>query len=82
MLTDALGALRALPRAGAAVTQVDSVSIPLALLTVPAPPVIAQAQLVLGVAQPEAYVYVGRNQGLAIWGHADIVQSSVMDPAG
>jgi hypothetical protein len=30
--------------------------------------------------QPEAYVYVGMNQGQAIWGHVDIVQDSLTDP--
>ena len=28
----------------------------------------------------EGYVYVGTNQGLAIWGRADIVQASLTDP--
>ncbi len=39
----------------------------------------AASLLVLGGAQPTGYVYVGANQGLAVWGHADIVSASIMD---
>ena len=38
--------------------------------------------MILGGAQPAGYVYIGTNQGQAIWGHADIVQASLTDPAG
>ena len=29
--------------------------------------------LIVGGAQPEGYLYVGLNQGTAVWGHTDIV---------
>ena len=45
--------------------------------TVPITPV--PAQLVLGVLHPAGYVYVGTNQGLAIWVSLEIVASSIMD---
>jgi hypothetical protein len=32
----------------------------------------------MGGAPPLGYVHVGQNQGLNIWGHADIVQASVI----
>jgi hypothetical protein len=32
--------------------------------------------------QPAGYVYIGTNQGQAIWGHADIVQASIWTPPG
>jgi hypothetical protein len=38
--------------------------------------------MILGVAQPEGYVYICTKQGLAIWGHTDIVQASMMDTTG
>jgi hypothetical protein len=37
------------------------------------------AQLVLGGLQPAGYVYVGTNQGLAIWVSPEIVAASIMD---
>jgi len=30
----------------------------------------------VGGSQPAGYVYVGSNQGLAVWGHADLVATS------
>jgi hypothetical protein len=38
--------------------------------------------MILGGAQPEGYVYIGTNQGQAIWGHVDIVQASMTNPDG
>ena len=38
--------------------------------------------MILGVAQPEGYVYIGTIQGETIWGHADIVQASMTNPDG
>ena len=52
----------------------------LTLLT--APPAVAQTPMILGGAQPEGYVYISTNQGLTVWGHADIVQASLTDPFG
>jgi hypothetical protein len=37
------------------------------------PPAGAQATMILGGAQPEGYVYIGKNQGLTVWGHANLV---------
>ena len=50
-------------------TQIDA--------TVPITPV--PAQLVLCGLHPSGYVYVGTNQGLAIWVSLEIVASSIMD---
>jgi hypothetical protein len=74
-----LGALGAPSHAGATMQQGAVVSMPLSPLT--APPAVAQAPIILGGAQPEGYVYISTNQGQAIWGHADIVQASMTDPA-
>ena len=52
---------------GASVSQLSAVG-PLAERTPP---------LIMGGAPPLGYVHVGQNQGLNIWGHADIVQSSI-----
>ena len=38
-----------------------------------------RAQLIMGGAQPADYDYVGLNQGLSVWAHADIVTASVTD---
>ena len=38
--------------------------------------------MILGGAQPAGYVYIGMNQGQAIWGHAYIVQASITDLDG
>jgi hypothetical protein len=43
---------------------------------------VAQAPMIISDAQLEGYVYIGSNWGQAIWGHADIVQASLTDPAG
>jgi hypothetical protein len=43
------------------------------------PITLVPAQLVLGGLQPSGYVYVGTNQGLAIWVSLEIVASSIMD---
>ena len=53
---------------------------PLALLT--ATPAVAQSQMILCDAQPTGYMYIGMNQGLAIWGRAYIVQASLKTPPG
>jgi hypothetical protein len=53
---------------------------PLTSLT--APPAVAQAPMIVGDVQPEGYVYISMNQGLAIWGHPDIVQASLTDTVG
>ena len=44
--------------------------------TVPLP---AQAPLIIGGVQPDGYIYVGMNQGLSVWGHAEIVAASVTE---
>jgi hypothetical protein len=38
--------------------------------------------MILSGEQPEGHVYIGTNQGRAIWGHADIVQASMTHPDG
>jgi hypothetical protein len=55
---------------------------PLVQVTVSAQTVVVQVQLILVGSHQAGYVHVGTNQGLAIWGLADIVQDSVMVPAG
>jgi hypothetical protein len=82
MVTAALGTLGGCPRARVSVPQINYVPVPLSQMAVLATPAVPHAQLVLGGSQQEGYVYVGTNQGLAIWGHTYIMQSSVMDPAG
>jgi hypothetical protein len=52
------------------------------LALLPAQPAVAQASMILGGAQPAGYVYIGMNQGQAIWGHAYIVQASITDLDG
>jgi hypothetical protein len=41
-----------------------------------------QDEMIRGGAQLEGSVYIGTNQGQAIWGHVGIVQASMTDPAG
>ena len=48
------------------------------LATAVPPP--SQAPLIIGVVQPEGYIYVGTNGGLSVWGHAEIVAASVTEP--
>jgi hypothetical protein len=48
----------------------------LAQITAPVPNTSVPTPLKLGGAQPAGYVYVGSNQGLAVWGHADLVATS------
>jgi hypothetical protein len=67
-----------LSRVGAALPQ--GAGMPLAVLM--APPAVAQAPMILGGDQPEGYVYIGTNQGLTVWGHANIVQASLTDSYG
>jgi hypothetical protein len=67
-----------LSRVGAALPQ--GAGMPLAVLM--APPAVAQATMILGGDQPEGYVYIGTNQGLTVWGHANIVQASLTDSYG
>jgi hypothetical protein len=38
--------------------------------------------MILGGQQPEGHVYIGTNQGRAIWGHAYIVQAWMTHPDG
>jgi hypothetical protein len=52
------------------------------LVSLPAPTVVAQAQMILGGDQQAGYVYIGTNHGQDIWGHADIVQASITDLDG
>ena len=66
-----------LARVGA--TLMKGAGMPLVSLTLP--PTVAQTPMILGGAQPEGYVYICTNQGLTVWGHADIVQASLTDPA-
>jgi hypothetical protein len=54
----------------------------MSLTSLPAPTAGAQAPMIVGGAQQEDYVYIGSNWGQTIWGHADIVQASLTDPAG
>jgi hypothetical protein len=49
------------------------------LVSLTVPPTAAQAPMILGGAHLEGYVYICMNQGLAIWGHPDIVQASMTD---
>jgi hypothetical protein len=53
----------------------------IATVSLTLPPTVAQTPMILGGAQPEGYVYICTNQGLTVWGHADIVQASLTDPA-
>jgi hypothetical protein len=41
------------------------------------PPAERTPLLILGGAQPPDYTFVGRNLGMVIWGHPDIVQASI-----
>ena len=66
----------------AGATMLQDAGMPLASLTAPPAVALSQVPMILGGAQPEGYVYIGTNQGQAIWGHADIVQASLTDPAG
>ena len=54
--------------AGASVSQLSAMG-PLAERTPP---------LIMGGAPPLGYVHVGQNQGVNIWGHADIVQAPIL----
>ena len=47
------------------------------LATAVPPP--SQAPLIIGVVQPEGYIYVGDSGGLSVWGHAEIVATSVTE---
>ncbi len=57
-----------------------SISFPLVLLRVS--PAVAQESMILGGVQQQVYVYICMNQGQTIWGHVDIVQVLMTDPAG
>jgi hypothetical protein len=46
-------------------------------LAVTGPPAERAPPLILGGAQPPGYAFVGRNLGIVIWGHPDIVQASI-----
>ena len=37
-----------------------------------------KSSLIIGGAQPEGYLCVGLNHGLSVWGHADIVATSIV----
>ena len=77
MLTNVMGALGAPSPAGATLSQGDGM--PLALLTELT--AVAQTQMIICGEQLEGYVYIGTNQGQAIWGHVDIVQALLTDPS-
>jgi hypothetical protein len=84
MLTRVLVALWSPP--GATMQQGTGVSMPLTSLILQSVVMMmlpfTHAPMILGGVQPEGYAYIGMNQGQAIWGHADIVQASMTDPAG
>jgi hypothetical protein len=46
-------------------------------LAVTGPPAERTPPLILGGAQPPGYAFVGRNLGMVIWGHPNIVQASI-----
>jgi hypothetical protein len=62
--------------------EVDDDPMQLTQMSVPASPALVQVTLIFGGSQQAGYVYIGTNQGLALWGHADIVSTLVVDPEG
>jgi hypothetical protein len=51
----------------------------LAQIAGPAPVAMEPVPLIMGGPPPVCYVYVCSNQGMSIWGHAEIVAASVVD---
>ena len=64
--------------AKAAMAVLPSDASSLAQMAVHAAPSTPKSPLVVGGAQPEGYLCVGLNHGLSVWGHADIVATSIV----
>jgi hypothetical protein len=62
--------------AGALLPPATFTSNALAQITAPVTSASVPTPLMLGGVQPEGYVYVGSNQGLAVWGREDIVATA------
>jgi hypothetical protein len=78
LLQSALARMSAAPAvtAGALLPPATFTSNALAQITAPVPSASVPTPLMLGGVQPEGYVYVGSNQGLAVWGREDIVATA------